>query len=207
MNAPTDTRDRILDAARHLFAEHGYDGTSIRDITVAAEANVAAVGYHFGSKEGLYGDVLQSLVGPLARRVEWACRSPRPPLDRIEFVVRAIFDHVRARPEMPGIMVREMAGGREVNPRIITTFGRMFPTLTGVIGEGQRDGTIREGDPALLALSIVAQPIYLLLARRIIARVAGLEMEDQATAARMTDHSVTIVRAALQRPKTPESAQ
>jgi AcrR family transcriptional regulator len=207
MNAPTDTRDRILDAARHLFAEHGYDGTSIRDITVAAEANVAAVGYHFGSKEGLYGDVLQALVGPLARRVEWACRAPRPPLDRIEFVVRAIFDHVRARPEMPGIMVREMAGGREVNQRIITAFGRMFPTLTGVIGEGQRDGTIREGDPALLALSIVAQPIYLLLARRIIAQVAGLEMEDEATAARMTDHSVTIVRAALQRPPTPESAQ
>ena len=207
MNTPTDTRDRILDAARHLFAEHGYDGTSIRDITVAAEANVAAVGYHFGSKEGLYGDMLQSLVGPLARRVEWACRAPRPPLDRIEFVVRAIFDHVRGRPEMPGIIVREMAGGREVNPRIITAFGRMFPTLTGVIGEGQRDGTIREGDPVLLALSVVAQPIYLLLARRIIARVAGLEVEDEATAARMTDHSVTIVRAALQRPQTPESAQ
>jgi AcrR family transcriptional regulator len=207
MNTPTDTRDRILDAARHLFAEHGYDGTSIRDITVAAEANVAAVGYHFGSKEGLYGDVLQTLVGPLARRVEWACRAPRPPLDRIESVVRAIFDHVRGRPEMPRIMVREMASGREVNQRIITAFGRMAPALTGVIGEGQRDGTIREGDPVLLTLSVVAQPIYLLLARRIIARVAGLEMEDEATAARMTDHSVTIVRAALQRPQTPESAQ
>ena len=207
MNAPTDTRDRILDAARHLFAEHGYDGTSIRDITIAAEANVAAVGYYFGSKDGLYGDVLQALVGPLARRVEWACRAPRPPLDRIEFVVRAVFDHVRARPEMPGIMVREMAGGREVNPRIITTFGRLLPTLTGVIAEGQRDGTIRDGDPVLLAFSVVAQPIYLLLARRIIARVAGLEVQDEATAARMADHSVTIVRAALQRPKTPESAQ
>ena len=207
MKAPADTKDRILDAARHLFAEHGYEGTSIRDITVAAEANVASVGYYFGSKQGLYGDVLQALVGPLARRVQWACRAHRPPLDRIESVVRAIFDHVSGRPEMPRIMVREMAGGREVNQRIITAFGRMFPTLTGVIGEGQRDGTIREGDPALLALSIVAQPIYLLLARRIIARVAGLEVEDEATAARMTDHSVTIVRAALQRPQTPESAQ
>jgi AcrR family transcriptional regulator len=207
MNAPTDTRDRILDAAQHLFAEHGYEGTSIRDITIAAEANVAAVGYHFGSKEGLYADVLQSLVGPLARRVQWSCRAPRPPLDRIESVVRAVFDHVRGRPEMPRIMVREMASGREVNPRIITTFGRLLPTLSGVIAEGQRDGTIREGDPVLLALSVVAQPIYLLLARRIIARVAGLELQDEATAARMADHSVTIVRAALQRPKTPESAQ
>ena len=207
MNAPTDTRDRILDAARHLFAEHGYEGTSIRDITIAAEANVAAVGYHFGSKEGLYGDVLQSLVGPLARRVAWSCRAPRPPPDRIESVVRAIFDHVRQHPEMPGVMVREMAGGREVNPRIITAFGRLLPTLTGVIGEGQRDGTIRDGDPVLLAFSVVAQPIYLNLARRIIARVAGLEVQDEATAARMADHSVTIVRAALQRPKTPESAQ
>ncbi len=48
-----DTRDRILDAAERLFVEHGFDGTSMRMITSAASANLAAVNYHFGSKDAL----------------------------------------------------------------------------------------------------------------------------------------------------------
>lgn len=51
--APNDTRDRILDAAESLFVEHGFDGTSMRMITSAASANLAAVNYHFGSKDAL----------------------------------------------------------------------------------------------------------------------------------------------------------
>ena len=50
---PQDTRDRILDAAERLFVEHGFDGTSMRMITSAANANLAAVNYHFGSKDAL----------------------------------------------------------------------------------------------------------------------------------------------------------
>ena len=50
---PQDTRDRILDAAERLFVEHGFDGTSMRMITGAANANLAAVNYHFGSKDAL----------------------------------------------------------------------------------------------------------------------------------------------------------
>jgi AcrR family transcriptional regulator len=48
------TRERLLKAAESLFLEHGYDGTSARMITAAANANLAAVNYHFGGKEGLF---------------------------------------------------------------------------------------------------------------------------------------------------------
>jgi AcrR family transcriptional regulator len=47
------TRERILDAAERLFAERGYHGVSIRDVTGAAEVDVALVAYHFGNKQGL----------------------------------------------------------------------------------------------------------------------------------------------------------
>ncbi len=46
--------DRLLDAAERLFCERGFDGTSVRDLTSAAQCNVAAVNYHFGNKENLY---------------------------------------------------------------------------------------------------------------------------------------------------------
>jgi AcrR family transcriptional regulator len=48
------TRERLLAAAEGLFLAHGYDGTSARMITAAARANLAAINYHFGGKEGLF---------------------------------------------------------------------------------------------------------------------------------------------------------
>ena len=47
-------RDRLLDAAEELFCEHGFEGTSIRDIAAVAGCNIAAVNYYFGGKENLY---------------------------------------------------------------------------------------------------------------------------------------------------------
>jgi AcrR family transcriptional regulator len=52
------TRQRLLDAARRLFAEHGYDHVTVRMIAAAADANVALINRYFGSKSGLFGEVL-----------------------------------------------------------------------------------------------------------------------------------------------------
>ncbi len=60
-----DTRERILDAAEHLFAHQGYHNTSLREITGKARANLAAVNYHFGSKENLIEAVIQHRFIPL----------------------------------------------------------------------------------------------------------------------------------------------
>ncbi len=52
--SPETTKDLILDAARKYFCDKGYEGASIRDICEEAHANVSAIKYHFGGKEGLY---------------------------------------------------------------------------------------------------------------------------------------------------------
>ncbi len=54
------TREALIEAATLVFAEKGYEGGSIRDITRKAGANQAAVTYHFGGKEGLYREVLRT---------------------------------------------------------------------------------------------------------------------------------------------------
>jgi len=53
-----DTKTRILDAAESLFMEHGFEATSLRSLTTAAGVNLAAVNYHFGTKEELFQAVL-----------------------------------------------------------------------------------------------------------------------------------------------------
>lgn len=61
------TKERILDAAETLFAEHGFAATSMRAITAEASVNLAAAHYHFGSKEDLLDAVLRRRLEPLNR--------------------------------------------------------------------------------------------------------------------------------------------
>jgi AcrR family transcriptional regulator len=65
---PRATRDRILDAAERLFAEHGYDGASLRAITAQARVNLAAVNYHFRSKRALMRAVFARRLEPLNQK-------------------------------------------------------------------------------------------------------------------------------------------
>ena len=60
-----DTRVRILDTAEALFADHGFRAVSLRQITREAQVNIAAVNYHFGSRESLVFEVLTRVIGPI----------------------------------------------------------------------------------------------------------------------------------------------
>src|SRR5437867_10382410 len=59
------TKGRILDAGEELFMEHGFEATTLRQITAAADVNLAAVHYHFGSKEELFHAVLARRLDPM----------------------------------------------------------------------------------------------------------------------------------------------
>jgi AcrR family transcriptional regulator len=62
---PHETRTRILDAAEELFMQHGFEGTSMRLLTARAEVNLAAVNYHFGSKDALIEAVFRRRLDPM----------------------------------------------------------------------------------------------------------------------------------------------
>lgn len=68
MNSSTSTKERILTAAEALFAQRGFDGASLRQLTAAAGVNLAAVNYHFGSKEKLVEQVFKRRLDALNQR-------------------------------------------------------------------------------------------------------------------------------------------
>lgn len=65
-----NTKDKILDSAEILFAEHGFSGTSLRIITSVAEVNLAAVNYHFGSKKILIQAVIDRYFEAFTEHLE-----------------------------------------------------------------------------------------------------------------------------------------
>src|SRR5438477_74118 len=60
-----DTKKKLLDTAEKLFGEKGFEATSLRDITTEAQVNLAAVNYHFQSKDSLIDAVIQRRIAPV----------------------------------------------------------------------------------------------------------------------------------------------
>src|SRR5512135_2921410 len=95
VRVPAATKERILDTAETLFMEQGFEGTSLRAITAAAGVNLAAVNYHFGSKEDLFQAVLTRRLDPMnQQRVDLLARYEQeagPEPVRCERILSALF--------------------------------------------------------------------------------------------------------------------
>jgi AcrR family transcriptional regulator len=89
--AKADTKNTILDAAEDLFAEQGFGATSLRQLTARAGVNLAAVNYHFGSKEDLAKAVLRRRIEPINRERRERLDDMRDPAS-VEDIVRAFIE-------------------------------------------------------------------------------------------------------------------
>ena len=146
--APSDTRTQILDAAEHLFAERGYRGTSVRAITDRAGANLAAIGYHFGSKAELLAAVARRVVEPInaaqcAGLDRLLARTPDPPVaELVEAFAGPLFDEMPGGARTSQLIVTILSDPAEemrcwtgpaedvVRDRFLAAFGRALPDLS-----------------------------------------------------------------------------
>lgn len=143
----SDTKNRILDTAERLFGEQGYAATSLRQITAEAGVNLAAIHYHFGSKEGLLDHVVVRKAGPvnerrLARLAEIEAEAGDGPLS-VEKVLEAFFvpmlEAAGHEPQFVRMMGRMIAEGlmpeivakhfRPVTARMTAALKRALPDL------------------------------------------------------------------------------
>jgi AcrR family transcriptional regulator len=193
-----DTVRRLLAAGRKLFATRGFNGTSVRALTQEAGANLGAVTYHFQSKEKLHQAVLEELLEPMREQALLLKGMPFSPLQRLEFFIRGMFQHLADNPDMPRFMVQEIVLGDHPSSTVLETVSAVAPVLVGIIQEGQQVGTIRAGDPVLMALSTLSQPIYLSIMRPILARREVVASGVPQPEASSEDHAVEFVLRSLE---------
>jgi len=132
-----ETRERIVRAAEVLFAREGYAATSLRHITSEAGVNLAAVNYHFGSKENLLGEILDRVVRPInTERLHLLDQAEAEGLLDVTGVLRAfllpdlhVLDGLRRRdPELPRFVSRMYTEGSELMTEMM---GRQFAQTRG----------------------------------------------------------------------------
>ncbi len=203
MKQDHEPRERLIEAARQLFASGGYDATSVRDITSRAHANLGAITYHFGSKEALYHTVIERFATPIADRIAAIAAEAGPPLDRLARCVRAFLDHIWSHPEMPRLIMRELASDRPLAEPVARVIRRNVESFRRIVSEGQADGSIRPGEPSLLALSVAGQPLFLTVASKAIRHALGRDPSDPAIRTLISEHVVYNMRAAIANPGAP----
>jgi AcrR family transcriptional regulator len=196
------TRDRLLDAAGEIFADHGFRDATVRDICQRANANVAAVNYHFGSKQGLYNAALREHVAAAAERHPIEPEPDADPRRRLELFVDGLLRRIMAKGESTWhgrLMMREMAEPTEYTDEHIARFVR--PTMA-VLDRIVRDwlGLGEDQQPELrrrLIHSCVGQVMFFWQVRQLMPRVHPELVFDEAEVRKTAGHITAVMAAAL----------
>ena len=192
------TRDRLLNEAEELFAQRGYHAVSVREITKAAESNLAAVNYHFGNKQNLYLEVFRSRWLPRASRIQQSFRqslknngNPTPNMV-VQSFARAFLEGPMSADERTRHF--KLISGELVQPTeafelvVEQVFRPLFDKLLEDLQKVMPD-TIDEKQMVLNVFSILSMVLYFNFARPLISSFVGGQ-EGNELETRLVDHIV-----------------
>src|SRR5947207_5058908 len=109
--AASARRAQLVEVGRMVFAQHGYEATSVEEIAERARVSKPIVYEHFGGKEGLYAVVVDREVEHIVGRIVEAM-STGSPRERLERAALAFLTYVKERPDGFGVLLRDAAPSR-----------------------------------------------------------------------------------------------
>lgn len=195
------TRDRIVESAGEIFADKGFDATTVRDICQRAEANLAAVNYYFGDKQRLYVEaVVRAHRWRMERAQLPAWTADTPPKKKLADFVVTFIRRVRTGPEVTWhtrLIMREMMNPREACAELVQGSIRpQFEVLQGILRE-LLPGRITDEKLHLMAFSIVGQCLFYHFADPVIRNLVTGEEYAGYDIDKLADHIVAFSTAAI----------
>lgn len=197
-----ETRLRLLEAAGEVFAENGFRQATVRDICSRADANIAAVNYHFGDKEKLYLAVLQHWFGEAIRKFppDGGLPSDAPAPERLRAFIRSWLFRMlgEGMPAWHGkLMAREMTEPTAGFDCFIAESARpMAQRLNGIVrellGPDVSDRTVRD-----CALSVAGQCCFYRHAHEMIRRLYPEHAHTPHEIEHLTEHVTRFSLAAI----------
>ncbi len=175
----TDKQLAIIDAAQKLFAESGFDGTSVRDIAHEAGINVAMISYYFGSKEKLMEAVFEQKANHTRIKVENLLQNENlSPLEKVNVLIDDYVDKFIAQQEFHRIMIREqlIEKNNAVATLIYELKKRNQDSIKKLIHEGQKGGAFKKNiDIVLMMTTLVGTVSQMITSQRFYREMNHLE--------------------------------
>jgi AcrR family transcriptional regulator len=209
---PSRTKEAILDAAERLFAERGYEATSLTDVGTAAGVSRGTPGYFFGSKEQLYRDVLERCLERVRSAVrsgkERTLASREPPEVVLAGAVGEYFDFISANPHFVRLLEREaLDGGRHI-ATLPPHLEAAQEALGAIVTELALDPA-DEAEAQQVLISMLALSWFHVVHAATVLRALGIKADEKAFLEERRRHVVDLVVRGLQgqvgaRPSTLE---
>jgi len=177
---PQGTRQALIAAGIRLFGRQGYAATSVRSLAQEAGANIAAIAYHFGGKDGLRlacaEEFGQRMAGAIGQTGGPPAIGPQAAREELKLIVRNVVRFLLSGPgasEIVPFMLRELAEGGPGIDAVYTGFAE--PTHRRLCALwGQATGTDPEADSTRLAVfTLIGQLMYFRIGRSVVARRMG----------------------------------
>ncbi len=176
-----DKREDILDVAEKLFAEQGFEAISVREISKAADINIAMISYYFGSKEKLYEEVVnRKLFSPDAIKKQIEALSSYE--DKLFIIVDAFMDRFFERRQFQNIIFREMAMNQRtvMADRIATQIHQNFNFIADIIQKGIKHKEFKKVDVEMTVLTIIGIVRMYITSGTMACKILELETEADA---------------------------
>jgi len=158
---PGKTAEKILKAARTVFAEKGYSGAHVDEIAQRAGVNKATIYYQIGDKDTLYANVIHQIIGNNAQGIAQAVAQANKPEEKLKAYITFIAGAVDKNPDFPPIMMREVASGGATLPRVVMEdIASILITLAGILEEGRKKGVFIETVPFLIHMMIIGTILF-----------------------------------------------
>ena len=202
------TRQRLLEAAGETFARHGYEHATVRDVCRLARANVAAVNYHFGSKERLYVETIRQATqrchaGHDLETMQAVAVAPGLSKEgRLERIVRGFAETMLAPREgwHLRLMLSELATPTHALDVIVREFVAPRAAVLRAVVAPFRPGA-GDRELSLLVMSIVGQILYHRVSGPVALRMLGERAYGPELLAAVVEHIVSFSTAALKAPR------
>jgi AcrR family transcriptional regulator len=148
-----EQKERILEAAKSIFAHKGFSETKMSDIAAAANVSYGLTYHYFANKEAIFSSLLhQALQGALELMLH-AQRQPGTPWDRLNWLISQISQGAQEEPEFEMLVLQALTSHaipQEMRQFVLRESRSTHEALKQLIVEGQATGEVVAGDPDLL---------------------------------------------------------
>lgn len=163
-----DKKEHIMNVAVDLFAEKGFEGTSIRDLAHEADVNIAMINYYFGSKEKLFVTLLEAKARFMREKIDAVQNDPSlSELQKINQIIDGYINRFLSQPAFHRVLQQELlVTNREILHQNVTSlFIKNTQDVVAIIEKGIRKKIFKKVDPQLLFASIIGTINQVMLSR------------------------------------------
>jgi len=196
-----DKRVHILETAETLFAEHGYEGTSVRKLARKAHINVAMISYYFGSKEKLFQALMEYRAGASHEQLKELNQEASDPLIKIEKLVDLYVDKIFDNHRFHKILQREIALQQrsKMHDVIVDILMGNMNEIRKIIEDGQRKKIFRKVDIECTIATLVGTISQVTKSSLLACKMINLDPEtnsifDKKNKIRVKKHLVEILK-------------